>query len=204
MKVLARRLGALGVACLGLLAVHALVVNVLVIRSLGAPIQPAFGLGSVPAFLRALGLGVVGAAALRAALLLASTRRGRSLRYLRLLLLRPRSLAGLLAAGAIFALTSYGYVWLKVFVPVLNETLLDQQLYALDNWLHLGVNPNRFLLALWARRRHRPLSVLFTVLTAATFVGSLVTGWHYAVDGYTGLLLAWAGARLSGPPRGLG
>jgi hypothetical protein len=45
-------------------------------------------------------------------------------------------------------------------------------------------------LALFARRRSRPLFLAFTAATFLTFWGSLVTGWHYAVDGYAGLLLA--------------
>jgi hypothetical protein len=48
-----------------------------------------------------------------------------------------------------------------------------------------------WLFALWARRYDRRLFVPLAVATALTFLGSLVTGWHYAVDGYAGLLLAW-------------
>ena len=51
--------------------------------------------------------------------------------------------------------------------------------------------------ALFARRRSRPLFVVFTAATALTFYGSLVTGWHYAVDGYAGLLLAWLCLRVA-------
>jgi membrane-associated phospholipid phosphatase len=28
-------------------------------------------------------------------------------------------------------------------------------------------------------------------LALLTFVGSMLTGWHYAIDGYAGALLAW-------------
>ena len=51
--------------------------------------------------------------------------------------------------------------------------------------------------ALFARRRSRPLFIFFTAATALTFYGSLVTGWHYAVDGYAGLLLAWLCVRFA-------
>jgi PAP2 superfamily protein len=54
--------------------------------------------------------------------------------------------------------------------------------------LHVGAH---FLFFLWARRRARPLVVPFALATALTFAGSLLTGWHYAVDGYAGMLLAW-------------
>lgn len=54
--------------------------------------------------------------------------------------------------------------------------------------LHVGLH---FLFFLWARRRARPLAVPFALATALTFAGSLLTGWHYAVDGYAGMLLAW-------------
>jgi hypothetical protein len=51
-------------------------------------------------------------------------------------------------------------------------------------------------LAFFAWKRSRPLFVFFAAATALTFYGSLVTGWHYAVDGYAGLLLAFLCWRL--------
>jgi hypothetical protein len=49
-----------------------------------------------------------------------------------------------------------------------------------------------------ATGRWRMLAIALWLLTAVTFVGSLALGWHYAVDGYAGLLLAalvWLVAR---------
>ncbi|HVS02984.1 MAG TPA: phosphatase PAP2 family protein, partial [Thermoanaerobaculia bacterium] len=60
--------------------------------------------------------------------------------------------------------------------------------------LHVGAH---WLFALWARRLARPLWVLFVVATLLTFLGSILTGWHYAVDGYAGILLAWGCYRLA-------
>jgi len=60
--------------------------------------------------------------------------------------------------------------------------------------LHVGAH---FLFFLWAHRRARPLRLLFALATAFTFIGSLLSGWHYAVDGYVGLLLAWGCFRLA-------
>jgi len=45
-------------------------------------------------------------------------------------------------------------------------------------------------LAFYARRRSRGVALLFGVLTALTFFTAVVSGWHYAIDGYAGLLLA--------------
>lgn len=59
--------------------------------------------------------------------------------------------------------------------------------------LHVGAH---FLFFLWARRRARPLVVPFALATALTFLGSILTGWHYAVDGYVGMLLAWVCYRI--------
>lgn len=63
-------------------------------------------------------------------------------------------------------------------------------------------------LALWARRRSRPLFMFYLLCTLLTFFGSLVTGWHYAVDGYAGALLAAVcaavGERAGGPRRAAG
>jgi PAP2 superfamily protein len=54
--------------------------------------------------------------------------------------------------------------------------------------LHVGAH---FLFFLWARRRVRLLALVFALFTVLTFFGSLLSGWHYAVDGYVGMLLAW-------------
>jgi len=50
--------------------------------------------------------------------------------------------------------------------------------------------------ALFARRRNPRLAFLFGLFSALTFTGSLISGWHYAVDGYAGILLAFAAWRL--------
>ncbi len=55
--------------------------------------------------------------------------------------------------------------------------------------LHVG---GHWLLLLWVRRRARPLYLPAALGTALTFVGSIVTGWHYAVDGYAGIIVALA------------
>lgn len=60
--------------------------------------------------------------------------------------------------------------------------------------LHVGAH---WLFALWARRHARRLFVPFALATLLTFLGSLATGWHYAVDGWAGMLLAWAAVRLA-------
>jgi membrane-associated phospholipid phosphatase len=53
--------------------------------------------------------------------------------------------------------------------------------------LHVGAH---WLFMLWIRREIRPLFVLAAVATFLTFIGSIITGWHYAVDGYVGIALA--------------
>jgi hypothetical protein len=60
--------------------------------------------------------------------------------------------------------------------------------------LHVGAH---WLFALWARRRSPRLFVFWATATALTFLGSLATGWHYAIDGYAGMLLAWGAIRLA-------
>jgi len=46
------------------------------------------------------------------------------------------------------------------------------------------------LFALWAWQHARVVRVIFVLMAVLTFAGSLLTGWHYAVDGYLGLALA--------------
>lgn len=53
--------------------------------------------------------------------------------------------------------------------------------------LHVGFH---WLLMLWIRRQVRPLYLPAVVAVGLTFLGSIVTGWHYAVDGYVGIVLA--------------
>ncbi len=65
--------------------------------------------------------------------------------------------------------------------------------------LHVGM----FTLFSLATTRWRGLCLLLWVLTAITFVGSLALGWHYAIDGYAGALLAglaWSLGRRVAPP----
>jgi hypothetical protein len=53
--------------------------------------------------------------------------------------------------------------------------------------LHVGAHA---FFMFFARRRSRALFVLFAALTALTFFTSVVSGWHYAIDGYAALVLA--------------
>lgn len=70
-----------------------------------------------------------------------------------------------------------------------QETMRIVPLLGIGAMPSLHVAAHAFL-ALFAWKRSRPLGIFFAAATALTFYGSLVTGWHYAVDGYAGLLLA--------------
>lgn len=58
--------------------------------------------------------------------------------------------------------------------------------------LHVGL---MWLFFLWSRRLPRAFPLFFFLYTILVFVGSLVSGWHYAVDGYVGVLIAWLSYR---------
>jgi hypothetical protein len=60
--------------------------------------------------------------------------------------------------------------------------------------LHVGAH---WLFALWTRRRYPRLFLPLALATGLTFLASLATGWHYAVDGYAGMLLAWLAVRVA-------
>ena len=47
------------------------------------------------------------------------------------------------------------------------------------------------LVAIIVWRRSFPLGLLLAIYAAIMQVGSVVLGWHYAVDGYAGALCAW-------------
>lgn len=52
--------------------------------------------------------------------------------------------------------------------------------------LHVG---GHWLLMLWIRRRARAFYLPALLGVGLTLVGSIATGWHYAVDGYVGILV---------------
>lgn len=82
---------------------------------------------------------------------------------------------------------------LKQFKPALGIAAMPS--------LHVGVH---WLLMLWIRRYAHPFFAVAVVATGLTFLGSIVTGWHYAVDGYLGIGLAclcfWIANRTERPP----
>ncbi len=75
---------------------------------------------------------------------------------------------------------------LEHFQPVLGIAAMPS--------LHVG---SHWLFALWARRHEPRLFPFLALATGLTFLGSLVTAWHYAIDGYVGMLIAWLGVRLA-------
>jgi hypothetical protein len=48
------------------------------------------------------------------------------------------------------------------------------------------------LVFLWMRRVTRWGGIVFGICTGFIFIGSIVTGWHYLIDGVAGAALAWA------------
>lgn len=61
--------------------------------------------------------------------------------------------------------------------------------------LHVGMQT--FLL-LWMRKLWNWGELLFWIFLAIIFLGSLITGWHYLIDGLAGLLLAAGSYLLAG------
>lgn len=61
--------------------------------------------------------------------------------------------------------------------------------YGIAAFPSLHVAAHAFLW-LFTRQFAPRLSLLFAFMTALTFLGSFLTGWHYIVDGYVGFLLA--------------
>lgn len=53
--------------------------------------------------------------------------------------------------------------------------------------LHVGFE---VLVLLWMRRLWRYGAIVFGIFTGVIFIGSIVTGWHYLVDGIAGAILA--------------
>jgi hypothetical protein len=53
------------------------------------------------------------------------------------------------------------------------------------------------LFAFWAARSARDLLPVFALAALFTFVASVRTGWHYALDGYVGIAIAWLAYRAA-------
>jgi len=46
-------------------------------------------------------------------------------------------------------------------------------------------------IAIWMRKWWRPGAILFTLAAFFVFIGSMITGWHYLIDGIAGIALAF-------------
>jgi len=75
---------------------------------------------------------------------------------------------------------------LRVFSPALGVAALPS--------LHVAAF---VYFTLWSRRYARRWYRPWIVASALVFFGSLATGWHYAIDGYVGALLAWLAFRAA-------
>ena len=103
---------------------------------------------------------------------------------------------------------AHGVLWENY--QIIQRGIEDGQLYRFNPTrgiaampsLHVGVH---WMLMLWMRRYARPLFIPFAGATFLTFLGSIITGWHYAVDGYVGILLGqvsyWAALKLERGPK---
>jgi len=60
--------------------------------------------------------------------------------------------------------------------------------------LHVGTQT---LIAIWMHREWRPGAVLFALAAFFVFIGSMITGWHYLIDGIAGIALAFGSYALS-------
>lgn len=95
--------------------------------------------------------GALGAAGIFTALLLAALAVRSLLARLQLTAWRPRKDAVLdaLYAGFLMGAVATDYTWVKLLMPALNGRLWDVQLGALDRFICLGLDPNRFILGLF-------------------------------------------------------
>lgn len=102
-------------------------------------------------------------------------------------------------------------VWLPL-APILTETQFYQRLLISNYtsvlaWMRGAQRPVNILLGvaafpslhvgfqmlafLWMRRVTKWGGTLFGIFAVFIFIGSIVTGWHYLIDGIAGAVLAW-------------
>ncbi len=87
-----------------------------------------------------------------------------------------------------------------VFLPVLDvQEMLWQRYVATDLTIGAGISAmpslhvaTSFSFALLGFAIRRWLGIAFSLFAAAILIGSVHLGWHYAIDGYAGIIGAWA------------
>ncbi len=104
-----------------------------------------------------------------------------------------------LAARMPHALAGQGELWRNYLTMIAGRS---GDLYRFNPYLGVAAMPSlhvgaHWMFALWSRRHAPRLFLPFALATLLTFFASLVTGWHYAIDGYAGMLLAWLAVRLA-------
>lgn len=80
-----------------------------------------------------------------------------------------------------------------IAAPWKHEPMLYYGIAAMPS-LHVGACA---MFACFARHFSRVAFAIVLTLTILMFIGSLITGWHYAVDGYAGALLGWIAYRIA-------
>lgn len=80
-----------------------------------------------------------------------------------------------------------------IAAPWTHEPMLYYGIAAMPS-LHVGACA---MFACFARHFSRIAFVFMVIVTLLMFCGSLITGWHYAVDGYAGVLLGWMAYKLA-------
>ena len=80
--------------------------------------------------------------------------------------------------------------------------IAGEQVHAFNPTQGIGAMPSihvaaHCFFALWTWRFMRPIFIFAFIATGLTFVGSILTGWHYAVDGYVGIAFAYFAFRLA-------
>lgn len=81
-------------------------------------------------------------------------------------------------------------------IAVMTQELLAELHFANDFGVKIGIsampslhNTLAVLFAITGYKIHRNLGHILAIYAAIIFIGSVALGWHYAIDGYAGLLL---------------
>jgi membrane-associated phospholipid phosphatase len=53
------------------------------------------------------------------------------------------------------------------------------------------------LVAIWFSRVWRGGTIIFTIAAFFVFIGSMITGWHYLIDGIAGVAIAFGSYAVS-------
>jgi len=106
----------------------------------------------------------------------------------------PKRWAKAVPAIGVMMLGFMAFTEMKSVIPLLNPYSWDLAFVELDRLLHFGQDPWIFL----QPRIHKNFGRVMLAFLMCIIIGSVHLAWHYAVDAYAGIIIAFVIWKASG------